>query len=233
MASGSFVEPPALAPSYSTRTQYSAHRYEPVGTGRSFAQHTVENEVDHREHAQLYAHTVDDYSATRSVVYVPQSRLQSNLVNGELTHERRLADEEDEDEEEGIEKDEEEVEDGEEGVAGDEDDEDFLSEASSIPDSNIDFDLVYALRTFVATVEGQASVVRGDELTLLDDSNSYWWLVKVLKTEQVGYIPAENIETPFERLARLNKYLNVEVTSLANNADIINNPPPRYVKRKT
>lgn len=64
----------------------------------------------------------------------------------------------------------------------------------SIPDPNIDFDMVYALHTFAATVEGQASVVRGDALTLLDDSNSYWWLVKVLKTAEVGYIPAENIE---------------------------------------
>lgn len=67
----------------------------------------------------------------------------------------------------------------------------------SIPDPNIDFDMVYALHTFAATVEGQASVVRGDALTLLDDSNSYWWLVKVLKTAEVGYIPAENIEVCF------------------------------------
>lgn len=67
--------------------------------------------------------------------------------------------------------------------------------------------------TFVATVEGQASVVKGDSLVLLDDANSYWWLVRVLKTEDVGYIPAENIETPFERLARLNKFRNVDVSS--------------------
>lgn len=73
-------------------------------------------------------------------------------------------------------------------------DEDDTGSELSIPDPNIDFDLVYALHTFAATVEGQASVVRGDALTLLDDSNSYWWLVKVLKTAEVGYIPAENIE---------------------------------------
>lgn len=89
-------------------------------------------------------------------------------------------DEEDEEEEE-----EEEVED---------DDASSLTSELSIPDSNIDFSLVYALHTFVATVEGQASVVKGDALTLLDDSNSYWWLIKVLKTSEVGYIPAENIE---------------------------------------
>ena len=90
-------------------------------------------------------------------------------------------DEEDEEEEE----EEEEVED---------DDASSLTSELSIPDSNIDFSLVYALHTFVATVEGQASVVKGDALTLLDDSNSYWWLIKVLKTSEVGYIPAENIE---------------------------------------
>ncbi|KAF1803906.1 hypothetical protein FB192DRAFT_1279741 [Mucor lusitanicus] len=74
------------------------------------------------------------------------------------------------------------------------DDQDDTGSELSIPDPNIDFDMVYALHTFAATVEGQASVVRGDALTLLDDSNSYWWLVKVLKTAEVGYIPAENIE---------------------------------------
>lgn len=94
------------------------------------------------------------------------------------------------------------------------DDDDELSSSPSIPDEHIDFDLVYALHTFLATVEGQASVVKGDQLTLLDDTNSYWWLVRVLKTQAVGYIPAENIETPFERLARLNKHRNVGVSPL-------------------
>ncbi|KAI9244959.1 hypothetical protein BDA99DRAFT_528568 [Phascolomyces articulosus] len=96
----------------------------------------------------------------------------------------------------------------------DEDDDSTFTSSPSIPDENINFDLVYALHTFVATVEGQASVVKGDALTLLDDSNSYWWLVSVLKTSEVGYIPAENIETPFERLARLNKHRNAEMTSI-------------------
>jgi len=56
-------------------------------------------------------------------------------------------------------------------------------------------------------------VVKGDSLLLLDDANSYWWLVRVLKTEDVGYIPAENIETPYERLARLNKHRNVNIAA--------------------
>ncbi|ORY34860.1 hypothetical protein BCR39DRAFT_515181 [Naematelia encephala] len=96
-----------------------------------------------------------------------------------------------------------------------EDDDMYSDESStaSIPDENIDFSLTYALHTFVATVEGQASVVKGDSLLLLDDANSYWWLVRVLKTEDVGYIPAENIETPYERLARLNKHRNVDLAA--------------------
>ncbi|KAG1151397.1 hypothetical protein G6F37_011000 [Rhizopus arrhizus] len=105
----------------------------------------------------------------------------------------------------------------------------------SIPDENINFDLVYALHTFTATVEGQASVVRGDALTLLDDSNSYWWLVKVLKTAEVGYIPAENIETPQERLARLNSHRNIEITR-KDNFDAFPIPPttkPKNRKRVT
>ena len=91
------------------------------------------------------------------------------------------------------------------------DDDDDRSSSLSIPNESIDFDLVYSLHSFAATVEGQASVVKGDSLFLMDDTNSYWWLVRVLKTQDVGYIPAENIETPFERLARLNKHRNVDV----------------------
>ncbi|KAF4615930.1 hypothetical protein D9613_011321 [Agrocybe pediades] len=85
------------------------------------------------------------------------------------------------------------------------------SSTLSIPNESIDFDMVYALHSFAATVEGQANVVKGDSLYLMDDSNSYWWLVRVLKTQEVGYIPAENIETPFERLARLNKHRNIDL----------------------
>ncbi|KAI7894088.1 uncharacterized protein EV154DRAFT_536709 [Mucor mucedo] len=111
----------------------------------------------------------------------------------------------------------------------DEEDDDTGSELS-IPDPNIDFDMVYALHTFAATVEGQASVVRGDALTLLDDSNSYWWLVKVLKTAEVGYIPAENIETPHERLARLNSHRNIELTR-KDIQDAFPTPPSNKVKK--
>jgi hypothetical protein len=103
----------------------------------------------------------------------------------------------------------------------DEDDfEDELSSSPSVPDEDIDFEHVYALHTFLASVEGQASVSKGDSLVLLDDSNSYWWLVRVLKSQGVGYIPAENIETPYERLARLNKHRNVDARRLFRREDL-------------
>ncbi|TPX34854.1 hypothetical protein SmJEL517_g02587 [Synchytrium microbalum] len=78
---------------------------------------------------------------------------------------------------------------------------------------------VWALHTFVANLEGQVCVLKGDALELLDDSNSYWWLVKCMKTDEIGYIPAENIETPFERLARLNRQRNVALIA-PGDADI-------------
>lgn len=84
-------------------------------------------------------------------------------------------------------------EDDDDGIV-DEDGSSSMSSSPSIPDENINFDLVYALHTFTATVEGQASVVKGDALVLMEDVNIYWWLVEVLKTREIGYIPAENIE---------------------------------------
>lgn len=53
---------------------------------------------------------------------------------------------------------------------------------------DIDFELVYALHTFIATVEGQANATKGDAMVLLDDSNSYWWLVRVVKDSSIGKV---------------------------------------------
>ena len=51
---------------------------------------------------------------------------------------------------------------------------------------DIDFKFVYALHNFFATVEGQANATKGDTMVLLDDSNSYWWLVRVVKDSSIG-----------------------------------------------
>jgi hypothetical protein len=79
----------------------------------------------------------------------------------------------------------------------DDPDDDFFSKDSRFIDSawggeclreleDIDFEFVYALHTFVATVEGQANATKGDTMVLLDDSNSYWWLVRVVKDSSIG-----------------------------------------------
>lgn len=91
---------------------------------------------------------------------------------------------------------------------------------------------MYAFHSFAATVEGQANATKGDMLVLLDDSNSYWWLVRVVKDSTVGrcleklplltasgYLPAETIETPQERLARLNKHRNIDVNAALSLGD--------------
>jgi hypothetical protein len=39
-------------------------------------------------------------------------------------------------------------------------------------------------------------------------------LLNVTNTVKLGYLPAEHIETPTERLARLNKHRNIDVRSL-------------------
>ena len=83
------------------------------------------------------------------------------------------------------------------GEPNDDDTEDISYDDSRFVDSgwggeclreieDIDFEFVYALHTFVATVEGQANATKGDTMTLLDDSNSYWWLVRVVKDNSIG-----------------------------------------------
>ncbi|TGO43450.1 hypothetical protein BHYA_0001g00810 [Botrytis hyacinthi] len=83
---------------------------------------------------------------------------------------------------------------------------------------DIDFEFVYALHTFVATVEGQANATKGDTMVLLDDS----------------YLPAEHIETPTERLARLNKHRNIDLTSamLGDQAEKSKNPLKKAIRRR-
>ncbi|KAI0024897.1 hypothetical protein F4780DRAFT_723482 [Xylariomycetidae sp. FL0641] len=99
---------------------------------------------------------------------------------------------------------------------------------------DIDFEFVYALHTFVATVEGQANATKGDTMVLLDDSNSYWWLVRVVKDSSIGYLPAEHIETPTERLARLNKHRNVDLSAsmLVDREDKSKNPLKTAIKKR-
>ncbi|KAK5109280.1 hypothetical protein LTR62_007154 [Meristemomyces frigidus] len=107
-------------------------------------------------------------------------------------------------------------------------------ESADTGSEDIDFEFVYALHTFVATVEGQANATKGDTMVLLDDSNSYWWLVRVVKDSSIGYLPAEHIETPTERLARLNKHRNIDLsaTMLSDNSEKTRNPLKIAMRRR-
>ncbi|KAL4890499.1 hypothetical protein BDV59DRAFT_95310 [Aspergillus ambiguus] len=111
---------------------------------------------------------------------------------------------------------------------------DKISSSPSIDDEDIDFEFVYALHNFVATVDGQANAAKGDTMVLLDDSNSYWWLVRIVKDGSIGYLPAEHIETPTERLARLNKHRNVDLsaTMLGDNSEKSKNPLKKAMRRR-
>ncbi|KAL2796051.1 hypothetical protein BJX66DRAFT_300390 [Aspergillus keveii] len=132
----------------------------------------------------------------------------------------------------------------EEGALSDEEedddllDDDLLDKISSSPsindDDDINFEFVYALHNFVATVDGQANAAKGDNMVLLDDSNSYWWLVRIVKDGSIGYLPAEHIETPTERLARLNKHRNVDLsaTMLGDNLEKSKNPLKKAMRRR-
>ncbi|KAL2288990.1 hypothetical protein FJTKL_02852 [Diaporthe vaccinii] len=124
--------------------------------------------------------------------------------------------------------------DGDDGDLDDDDMMDKISSSPSIDDEDIDFELVYALHTFIATVEGQANATKGDAMVLLDDSNSYWWLVRVVKDSSIGYLPAEHIETPTERLARLNKHRNIDLsaTMLGDQSDKTKNPIKTAMRRR-
>ncbi|KAK9332902.1 hypothetical protein V1520DRAFT_303651 [Lipomyces starkeyi] len=126
-------------------------------------------------------------------------------------------------------------------VEEDEQEEDGRFELSSSPsiqdESDIDLSLVYALHTFKATQNGHADAVKGDAMVLLDDSNEYWWLVRMIKDSTVGYLPAEKIETPSERLARLNKHRNIDIVandipSTRTSSERSRNPLKRFRPKK-
>jgi hypothetical protein len=55
-------------------------------------------------------------------------------------------------------------------------------------------DIHYALQAFAATQPGQISVLPGDALQVLEDGHAYWWLVRGVATDEVGFVPCEQLE---------------------------------------
>lgn len=69
---------------------------------------------------------------------------------------------------------------------------------------DIDFEMVYALHTFTATVEGQANATKGEHMVLLDDSNSYWWLVRIVRDASIGSCAAPPFSLYIRRGVQVN-----------------------------
>ena len=65
---------------------------------------------------------------------------------------------------------------------------------SEIPQRNHQSSTFTAMATFDAAQEGQISLVPNDPLLLLNDDDKLWWYVKNLRSNQVGYVPAEYVE---------------------------------------
>ena len=57
----------------------------------------------------------------------------------------------------------------------------------------------YAVCTYDAPSEEQLSIVVGETIQLIDDSDSEWWYATCPRTEQSGYIPALFIEVRLTR----------------------------------
>lgn len=88
--------------------------------------------------------------------------------------------------------------------------------------------LLYSIKDFTATQKGQVSVSRNSEIELISDKHWYWWFVKVTLSGVEGFVPADLLERPSERLARLNSQLNVKMSTEPLKLDC-----RRFKKRKT
>ncbi|KAJ5491097.1 hypothetical protein N7539_002664 [Penicillium diatomitis] len=210
------------APSAQDHTKQPEHP-NPLGSGRPAPHQEISlrhAEQESKSEVLTASTLTNDGDHLRSVdILVEQEAGDDSLRrNGEYNHDEDgdLADEEQDDD------------------LLDDDMMDKLSSSPSIDDEDIDFEFVYALHNFIATVDGQANAAKGDTMVLLDDSNSYWWLVRVVKDGSIGYLPAEHIETPTERLARLNKHRNVDLsaTMLGDNSEKSKNPLKKAMRRR-
>lgn len=105
-----------------------------------------------------------------------------------------------------------------EGVEGEEEDQneddsvlgdvlEAFDVAPTSPPRELNPDKLYALFDFEGPDPSHMHLCKDDSVTLLNDSDSYWWLVRS-EDARVGFAPAEILETHGERLARLNCWRN-------------------------
>lgn len=86
-----------------------------------------------------------------------------------------------------------------------EDEEDYLPLP---PPKELDPDKIYALYPFDGQDPSHCQLEQDEACILLNDQDSYWWLVKRLRDNKIGFTPAEILETHPERVARLNCWKN-------------------------
>lgn len=95
----------------------------------------------------------------------------------------------------------------------DEDDDfnDYVIEPPLPPPKELHPGKLYALYEFSGNDPSHCELERDDAVFLLNDQDSYWWLVKKEFDGKIGFAPAECLETYHERLARLNCWKNEEL----------------------
>ncbi|GMM27837.1 protein phosphatase regulator [Martiniozyma asiatica (nom. inval.)] len=84
----------------------------------------------------------------------------------------------------------------------------ILPSPPSSPPKELDPSRLYAMFDFNGPDPSHLELLKNDPVSLLNDSDSYWWLVKRIDNNKVGFAPAEILETYQERLARLNCWKN-------------------------
>ncbi|CCE61505.1 hypothetical protein TPHA_0A04310 [Tetrapisispora phaffii CBS 4417] len=80
------------------------------------------------------------------------------------------------------------------------------------PPKELDPEKLYALYTFDGPDPSHCKLEQDEACVLLNDQDSYWWLVRKCKDNKIGFAPAEILETFPERLARLNCWKNENMT---------------------
>ncbi|KAG0667990.1 hypothetical protein C6P45_005174 [Maudiozyma exigua] len=103
----------------------------------------------------------------------------------------------------------------EEGEDNDDDDDDEEEEEFQplAPPQELDPDKLYALYAFNGPDTSHCPLEQDESCLLLNDQDSYWWLVKRVRDNRIGFAPAEILETFPERLARLNCWKNENLSS--------------------
>ncbi|CCD25953.2 protein phosphatase regulator BUD14 NDAI_0G01770 [Naumovozyma dairenensis CBS 421] len=81
------------------------------------------------------------------------------------------------------------------------------------PPQELDPEKLYALYAFKGPDSSHCQLEQDEACILLNDQDSYWWLIKRCNDGKIGFAPAEILETFPERLARLNCWKNENMSS--------------------